>query len=105
MNVKELMVKGQFCTMEKHLIHSTAVLRVKGQECKGVNDQGSILYNGEIWLGGVRGCSLISHVMFGKYGKTCFHSVHEGCTWRYTSCVVHLNCEGFQRTGHLFTPL
>ena len=42
MNVKELMVKGQFCTMEKHLIHSTAVLRVKGQECKGVNDQGSI---------------------------------------------------------------
>ena len=99
------MIKGQFCTMESHLIHSDAVFRVKGQECKGVNDQGSILYNGETWLGGVRGCSLISHVMFGKYGKTCFHSVHEGCTWRYTSCVVHLNCEGFQRTGHLFTPL
>ena len=47
MNVKELMVKGQFCTMEKHLIHSTADLRVKGHECKGVNGQGSILYNGE----------------------------------------------------------
>ena len=47
MNVNGLMVKGQFCTMEEHLIHSTAVLRVKGQECKGVNDQGSILYNGE----------------------------------------------------------
>ena len=41
------MVKGQFCTMEKHLIHSNPVLRVKGQESKGVNDQGSILYNGE----------------------------------------------------------
>ena len=41
------MIKGQCCTMEEHLIHSTAVLRVKGQECKGVNDQGSILYNGE----------------------------------------------------------
>ena len=41
------MVKGQFCTMEKHLIHSDAVLRVKGQECKGVNGQGSILYNGQ----------------------------------------------------------
>ena len=47
MNVKELMVKGQFCTMEKHLIHSTAVLRVKGQECKGVNDQGSTTCNEE----------------------------------------------------------
>ena len=41
------MVKGQFCTMEKHLIHSNPVLRVKGQESKGVNDQGSILYNGQ----------------------------------------------------------
>ena len=30
-----------------HLVHSDAVLRVKGQECKGVNDQGSIMYNGE----------------------------------------------------------
>ena len=47
MNVNGLMVKGQFCTMESHLIHSDAVLRVKGQECKGVNDQGSILYNGK----------------------------------------------------------
>ena len=41
------MVKGQFCTMESHVIHSNAVLRVKGQECKGVDGQGSILYNGE----------------------------------------------------------
>ena len=41
------MIKGQFCTMESHLIRSTDVLRVKGQECKGVNGQGSILYNGE----------------------------------------------------------
>ena len=41
------MVKGQFCTMEKHLIHSDAILRVKGQECKGANGQGSIMYNGE----------------------------------------------------------
>ena len=41
------MVKDPFCTMEKHLIHSHAVLRVKGQECEGVNDQGSIMYNGE----------------------------------------------------------
>ena len=41
------MVKGQFCTMEKHLIHSDAVLRLKGQECKGVDGQVSILYNGE----------------------------------------------------------
>ena len=41
------MVKGQFCTMEKHLIHSNPVLRVKGQECKRVNGQESILYNGE----------------------------------------------------------
>ena len=32
-------VEGQFCTMVKHLIHSDAVLRVKGQECKGVKDQ------------------------------------------------------------------
>ena len=40
-------VDGQFCTMEKHLIHSNPVLRVKGQECKGVNSQGSILYNRE----------------------------------------------------------
>ena len=46
MNVNGLMVKGQFCTMEKHLTRSDAVLRVKGQECKGVNDQGSILYYG-----------------------------------------------------------
>ena len=46
-NVKGLTVKGQFCTMEKHLIHSNAVSRVKGQECKGVNGQGSILYNGD----------------------------------------------------------
>ena len=41
------MVKGQFCTIEKHIIHSNAVLRVKGQESKGVYGQGSILYNGE----------------------------------------------------------
>ena len=41
------MIKGQFCTMEEHLIHSTAVLRVKGQGCNGVNGQGSIMYNGE----------------------------------------------------------
>ena len=41
------MIKGQFCTMEKRLIHSTAVLRVKGQECTWVDDQGSILYNGK----------------------------------------------------------
>ena len=42
------MIKGQFCTMEKHLVHSNAVLRLKGQECKGVNDQGSILYYGDL---------------------------------------------------------
>ena len=41
------MVKGQFCTMEKYLIHSNPVLRVKGQESKGVYGQRSILYNGE----------------------------------------------------------
>ena len=40
------MVKGQFCTMESHLIRSDAVLRLKGQECKDVKDQGSIMYNG-----------------------------------------------------------
>ena len=45
--MKGLIVKGQFWTMEKHLIHSDAVLRLKGQECKGVDGQGSILYNGE----------------------------------------------------------
>ena len=33
------MIKGQFCTMESHLIHSDAVFRLKGQECKGVDDQ------------------------------------------------------------------
>ena len=31
------MVKGQLCTKESHHIHSGAVLRVKGQECKGAN--------------------------------------------------------------------
>ena len=41
------MVKGQFCTMDSHLILSDPVLRLKGQECKGANDRGSILYNGE----------------------------------------------------------
>ena len=41
------MIKGQFCTMESHLIRSDAILRLKGQECKGVNGQGSIMYNGE----------------------------------------------------------
>ena len=30
-----------------HLIHSNAVFRVKGQECKGVDGQGSIMFNGE----------------------------------------------------------
>ena len=29
------------------------------------------------------------NVMYGKYGKTCFHSVDERCTWPYTSRVVH----------------
>ena len=33
--------------MESHHIHSDAVLRLKGQECKGANGQGSILDNGE----------------------------------------------------------
>ena len=41
------MVKGQLCTKESHHIHSAAVLRVKGQECKGANGQGSIMYKGE----------------------------------------------------------
>ena len=39
--------KGQLRAMKSHSIHSDSVLRVKGQECKGVNGQGSILYNGE----------------------------------------------------------
>ena len=38
------MIKGQFCTMDSHLIHSDPVLRLKGQECTLVNDQGSIMY-------------------------------------------------------------
>ena len=39
--------KGQLRAMKSHLIHSTAVLRGKGQECTWVDDQGSILYYGK----------------------------------------------------------
>ena len=53
-------VQGQLCTMESHHIHSDAVLREKGQECKQVNGQGSIMCNEKLSFLGLVTMSLRS---------------------------------------------